>query len=487
MRKLNVTDFNLYNFRYPLGYAILALLFVTILVIASLKVPGGISPREMTAVTNSDALSLKNFSPEMIVNIPYYLLQKTSLVLFGSSILSIKLPSIIIASGTALGIVLLLNMWFRRNIAVLTSLIAFSAGPFLLAVQSGTPGILHMFWSTWILLAASKISRSSSSPSLFWIIAFFVAIGTSLYTPLSIYILVALIGAALFHPHLRHIVRHAPKIKLTIAIIATLFIISPLIYSLILSPTIALQLLGIAGNIDIVANLQTLAMQYGSFFSPENSIIMTPIYSLPIALLCGLGLYRMVTTKYTARSYIITAWILMLAVLILINPQFINVTFIPVTILAGYGIELLIRSWYKIFPLNPYARIAGLIPLVILIATLVLSSFDRFTYGYLYNPAASAIYTKDLAIFKQTVASSDADHIVVTPAEEDFYRAIIRYDDDLSGTITVASKLPTQTNSDILVTRAARSIMPNNAVIESITTNSATDQSDRLYVYSLKK
>lgn len=487
MRKLNVTDFNIYNFRYPLGYALIALLFITILVMASLKVPGGISPREMTAIANSDALSLKNFSSEMIVNIPYYLLQKTSLVLFGSSILSIKLPSIIIAAGTALGIVLLLNMWFRRNIAVLTSLIAFSAGPFLLAVQSGTPGILYIFWSTWILLAASKISRSGTKPSLFWLITLFTVVGMSLYTPLSSYILIALIGATLFHPHLRYIIRNVPKTKFSIAAIMSLLLIIPLVYSLVKNPSLVLELLGIAGNIDIMANLQTLALQYGQFFNPENSIIMTPIYSLPIVLLCGLGLYRMVTTKYTARSYIVTAWIIMLAVLVIINPQFINVTFIPVTILAGYGIELLIRSWYKIFPLNPYARVAGLIPLIILIGTLVLSSFDRFTYGYLYNPTAATVYTQDLTIFKQVAKSSKPNNVIVSPAEEDFYRAIVRYDKNLSDSITVSTRLPEQASGTTVTTRAARSSMPDTATITSIATNGLSQESDRLYLYSLKK
>ncbi len=46
---------------------------------------------------------------------------------------------------------------------------------------------------------------------------------------------------------------------------------------------------------------------------------------------------------------------------ILINPIFTSVTFVPIVLLLAAGLTSLIGYWYRLFPRNPYARVAGLI------------------------------------------------------------------------------------------------------------------------------
>lgn len=482
MSTRNIVDFSIYRWRYILGYIVLALLFIGLLAFAGLIVPGGITAREMSSVAVSDLLSIKSFSPEMIINIPYYLLQKVSIMLLGVSVLSIKLPSIILAFFAALGVILLLRTWFRRNIAILTGLIAFTAGPFLLAVQSGTPDILYILWPSWILLAASKLSRSNRL-QLLWLTVLTVGITLSLYTPLALYVLLALVSASIIHPHLRHVIRHIPRNQVLIALGIGVVLITPLLYSIAKEPHIVFQLIGVPEMVNLRENISQLAIQYGSFFNPTNSTIMTPVYSLPVVILMIVGLYQIFSTKYTASSYVITAWLVMVAVVAVINPQLVNITFIPTLILIGYGLSFIIHYWYRLFPRNPYARVAGLIPLVILITSLTLSGFDRFTYGYLYNPSSAHVFSKDIALLRKELRQYEPRSVILHVAkdEEAFYRAVVNRDRyDVIDHVTTASVV-LSASKIVVATHDA-----NDAKRERpsrILTSANSEEGDRFYVY----
>lgn len=484
MGKLHVLDFAVYRWRYSLGYIGIAVIFIALLVLAGLFIPGGISSQEMSSVVSSDIISVKNFTPEMVINLPYYLLQKSGFYFFGVSNFTIKLPTIIFASFSAFGMILLLKTWFKQNVTVLTALVAMTTGPFLLAAQAGTPGILYIFWPIWLLLAASMISRRAN-PRLFWKILFFVVIALSLYTPLSIYVLLALASSIILHPHLRHIVRNLSKLKVAGAILIALILLIPMFYGLYQQPSSALNLLGIPSSFPVLANLEQLAHQYLDFFHPTNGIIMTPVYELAAILLVILGGYRIATTKHTARSYVLVAWLILLIPVLIISPGLVNVTFVPFLLLMGYGIDFLIKSWYRLFPKNPYARVAGLIPLVIFISSLTLSGIDRFVYGYLYNPSAGAAYSQDLTLlsreFVPTIKDKEVVTLQVSRAQEDFYRAVGRYNPEWR--IQTITTQPVKSYSGILVvSHDAKSASQTNAPV-TIVTGADHDNADRFYVY----
>jgi hypothetical protein len=482
MAKLTISDLLIYRWRYALGYIAIGIACIALLVVASLYIPGGLSEREIRAVTTSNALSIKDFDPSMVINLPYYLTQKASFYLFGLSEFSIKLPTILIGFLSIVGLVLLLRTWFKQNVAILTAVIGIATGPFLLAAQSGTPGILYIFWPIWLFYTASMISRRPSLP-FFWKALFFIIAALSLYTPLSIYILLTLVSAVLLHPHLRHLVRKLSKLRVaTTLAIASVFVI-PLVYSLILQPQLFLQLLGVPDSFDIIANVKQLFDQYINVFNLSNGTIMTPVYEVASLLLVAVGIFRVTTAKYTARSYIISAWLVLLVPVLLISPQLINVTFVPFLLLMGYGVEFLIRYWYQLFPRNPYARIVGLIPIVIFITTLTLSGIDRFVYGYLYNPSSTRHASGDLTILKSELAHKDKQVVtlVVSQDEQSFYSAVRRYNP--SWNIQNVSTSPTisTTPSFTIATRSANSVMKGNPA--KILTSATTNESDRFYLY----
>jgi len=481
MVKLHVPDLFIYRWRYALGYVAIGLGCLVLLVVASLYIPGGLSEREVAAVATSNDLSIKHFSPEMAINLPYYLTQKASFYLFGLSELSIKLPTIIAGALLVVGLVLLLKIWFKRNVAVLTAIIGIAAGPFLLAAQSGSPGILYIFWPVWLFYIAAVIARRPPFP-IVWKALFFITMALSVYTPLSIYVVIALVSAALLHPHLRHTVRSLSKFRIIVTVlIASLFLI-PLFYSLYKQPSLAITLLGIPSSLDIIASLQQLFRQYLDVVHPSYGTIMTPVYEVASLMLAGVGIYRIVTAKYTAKSYILICWLVFLIPVLIVNPSLINVTFLPFLLLTGYGIDFLIRYWYRLFPRNPYARVVGLIPIVILITTLTLSGLDRFVYGYLYSPSSARQASSDLAILSSELRKNPKQPVVLLVASDElaFYNAARRYNPEWNIHDVTTTDPGKKAQLVIASHDAARQA---ETIPTAILTSPLHAQADRFYLY----
>jgi 4-amino-4-deoxy-L-arabinose transferase-like glycosyltransferase len=474
----DASKFLLYRWRYVIGYSIIGLLLVGLLIFVGLYVPGGISPEEMRAVIRTNEVALTDPATWAVPSLPFYLLQKFIFTVFGVYDFTIKLPSLIIAFFVAIGLIMLLRRWFKPNIAVLASLIAITTGQFLFVAQNGIPGVAYMFWPVAILLLGTQVTRVKKFRFL-WKILFTLAVALSLYNPLSIYPVLAIAIATVLHPHLRNIVRRLSKWKLAVCAAVFLVAITPLVYSLIRTPELGLSLLGLPTSLtlqpsvwppDILANLQTILNQYFLFWQPSNSSLMTPVFGLGSVLLIGLGLIRMIRTRDTTRSYLIITWIICLIPILIINPRFTSVVFIPAVLLLAGGLTSLIDYWYRLFPLNPYARIAGLAPLIILVTVLIGSGLDRFVYGYQYDPNTAVNFSQNLKLLPK-----DTTRLVVSDEELPFYQAVASYRPSL--------QVYSGANGDQFVaTRDAKKNYKGYEIERIITTTYAED-ADRLYIY----
>ena len=479
-----LTEYFLYRWRYILGYAGIGFIIIALLFMAGAFVPGGLTQDEMRSVVASSNinLSLKAFDPSIVINLPYHVLQRLSIDLLGVTNISIKLPSLILGTLSAFGMLLLLRMWFRRNVAVITTILILTTGQFLFLAQNGSPSIIYAFWSVWLLVSATMVARQAKMLT-FWKIAFFGAAALSLYTPLSIYILIAMFAAIVLHPHLRFLVRKLSKPRIITASIAALIITAPLIYAIIKQPSIAFALLGIPeGDPSLMANGILILRQYFDFISPTSSALMTPVYGLGSMALIVLGAFELFTTRHTARSYLIGAWILLLSPVLLLNPSFTSVTFLPLMLLMAMGVGALIGNWYRLFPRNPYARFAGLIPLSVLIGGMVFTGVDRFTYGYLYDPNTASNFTRDLVLLNNTLNEKDRGEIqiIASDKEQAFYSAVASRNKNVSVT---TAPVPSSA-ATIIFTHAQHSSQPLPSNIPyRIVADTKTNNADRFYIY----
>ena len=475
MATRDFSKYFLYRWRYVIGYSLVGVLLAGLLLFAGLYLPGGISEQEMNSVVRSASLSLTDPSSLAIANMPYYAFQAGVFALFGVSIFTIKLPSLILGLLSAIGLIMLLRRWFKPNIAVLASLIAVSTGQFLFISQLGTPSILYIFWPILLLLLGTQVTRGKKL-RLLWKTLFAITAALSLYTPLSIYPLIAIGLAILLHPHLRAAVRKLKKGR--VAFVSTLFIVlvAPLVYFIgFVSPGLGLTILGLPQQWppDFAANALVVLKQYFLFWDPSTTTVLTPVFGLGTALLILLGAYRLIRTRETTRSYLIIIWIICLTPVLIINPAFTSVTFVPSILMLAAGLMSLIGYWYRLFPLNPYARIGGLLPIMLLVVTLILTGLDRYIYGYHYSPGVAGLYSNDLRLLPK-----DTSQLVVADNERAFFEAVASFNRDF----TVVSK---PTDDSFVVTRNANRAF-KGAEVTQIITNSRSADSNRFYVYQIR-
>jgi 4-amino-4-deoxy-L-arabinose transferase-like glycosyltransferase len=471
MATFDVSQFFLYRWRYVIGYTLVGLLLAGLLVFAGLYIPGGVSPEEIRSTIRSDALSFSDPQSLAIAHLPYYLLQAGIFHFFGVYDFTIKLPSLILALISAVGLIILLRRWFKPNIAVLASLIAISTGQFLFIAQNGAPGIMYVFWPVTLLLLGTQITRGKRFRFL-WKALFAIAAALSLYTPLSIYPLIAIVLALILHPHLRAAVRRLSKVKIGFVSLLALVFLAPLAYSIYLNPQLGLTLLGAPTPWppNILDNLTILLKQYFLFWEPSTTTLMTPVFGFGSVLLLGLGLYRLIHTRDTTRSYLIIIWIICLIPVIILNPRFTSVIFVPAVLLLAAGLTSLISYWYRLFPRNPYARIAGLLPLILLVVVLIGSGLDRYIYGYHYDPNTAVNFSKDLKLIPKKTTQ-----LVVSNDELAFYQVVAKHRQNLT-----VSTLPA--GDSFVATRDAKSNYAGYTIDQIIATTYAKD-SDRLYIY----
>lgn len=483
----NISDYFLYRWRYLLGYGVIILMMVGLFAVAWLLIPGGLTVAEMNSAITSSAFSfsIDALTPASMINLPYHVLQYLSFKAFGMSDLTIKLPSLILGLFSALGILMLLRMWFKQNVAVITTVLVVTTSQFLFLAQDGTPTVLYVFWTVWILVFALMVSRQARG-ALLWKVGLFIVTALSLYTPLEIYILLALLSAVVLHPHLRYIVKQLSKGRLAFATVLGLVLLAPLAYALVKQPSLGLQLLGIPTEpLHILTNVKTLFSQYFAFLSPGGQVTITPVYGLGTWLLIVLGVVRLFTTKYTARGYITIAWSILLLPVIIVNPQYVSVTFIPVVLLMAMGVSLLITKWYRLFPRNPYARIAGLVPLAIVIGGMVFSGVDRYMYGYTHIPAVANQFSDDLTLLNKKLADKNLGTtlLVVAPGEEPFYRAVVKF----SPHVKLTSSVITFPADTLIVSRDGRISQNYQSIPNEIIANDKYKAADRFYIYTIPK
>lgn len=492
--KRRITDYLVYRFRYILGYSFITLLIASVIFGAGLLIPGGLRPAEMESAVISASLTPKEFDPSMVVDLPYHALQRLSMKLFGVTQLGIKAPSMLLAMLTAIGLVVLFHNWFRRNAAIIAIIITVSLPGFMFAAQDGTSLIYYSAISIWMLVASTFVLWHRS-PLLLWKCLAFGLAALSLYTPLGVYLILALIIMTFIHPHARFMVRRSSYLKYSAALGVFAVAISPLIYASIQDRHILLRLLGVPEHIDWMASLQAAGTNMFGFWLPATGEIIWPLYPLGFTVLMLIGIFRLFQVRHTVRSYLTWAWTLMMIPLIIINPQYAPLTLIVASLFAVRGIAYLILHWYSMFPRNPYARVAGLLPLALLVLSIGFSNINRYVYGYAYTPDVASSFSRDLALLNAEINRLDGAPatLVVTDEERDFYTTVAKYYPN----IEVSIDMPPHMKHETFVSHdayhasslqpsaplAGENIEVTQGMPERILTSSRSSDADRFYIY----
>ena len=475
--KKRTKQFFLYRHRLGLGYILLAFFFFALLSFLPTIAPGGLSQGEMDSALTSSDMGRSFITDGSVINLPYNTLQKLSLHFLGLSLFSIKLPSIIIAVFTAFFIILLLNRWFKNDVAVIGSILTTLSTAFLFLAGNGTPLIMYVFWLALILWLGSKIvGNDRVRPML--VISFFLSIALMAYTPHLLYVALAIAIAGIMHPHLRFALKQLSFWQLVLCFGIFVLAASPLIISCVVDHS-TLQTLLFMPKFNLGLFMRNIADAFAPFFSFSlvyNSIFLAPLFGLATVALIVIGVLASIGKMYTSRNTVVSLLVIYSIVISGFNSDVAISIIIPVAVLTAAGVESIIEKWYSLFPENPYAHLFGIVPMVIIISMIIGSGLSHFVFGYHYAPRVVSNFDDDLVIISNNIKKETPILINGETKNGDFYRLLSKYNG-----YTIVNKTD-DAKSEFATFKADDY---ENYTLKQIITSPKSRNSDRLYIYSL--
>lgn len=449
----SITDWFIYRRRYVLAYSLLAIIIGSLLFFHPSYIPSGISDREIQSVVSSESLSFTEM-PHNAVDLPYHILQKISISLFGISPLGVRLPSMIIAIFTAVLICMILHRWFKTNVAITGAVIILASSWFLSIARLGTPDIMIAFWSVLIIILATYYSQRIKHGHLVKA-ALGITLALSFYTPYMFYLFAAMALSVFLQPHLRYLLKETSKVGYLIAAFFLLLILAPLIWTTYNDPSTILTLLNFnAATINPIDYAKNLIQMIANTLNPgaiSSNESIFPLVGLTTGLIISMGVYRLFKDAYSIRSHLLIIWSAIILTVVCLNPTNLTPLFVPAMLILAIGLNLVLLYWYQLFPRNPYARIFGLLPIALLIFSIISLEYNRYFNTMFYSVESAKVFQPDV-FMAQVALKNIKEGKPITIVVENKYEAI--YDiiaKTRPGTTVESTKFNFKTTDSIMI------------------------------------
>jgi hypothetical protein len=386
--KSGFTKSALYRYRHVIGFVLVGFLIYVFVAFGFARNPIGLSELELHSLALSGSFTF----PDSYINLPYHFLQSLSIYFFGSSVFGIRLISVLLAMATGGLVVASIKNLLRSNVAIVAGLIVISSSFFLNYARLGAPMIMSMFLLSLAIFAISKYLTSQKHRTCWILITVFATI-TGVYSPLGIYLLLALIIISFFHPKVRLLIKRLKVWQTALASAIAIGLLPPLVFAVARQPELLKILFGVDALVfqppELWHNLQALIMPWGI----DSFGLATPFFSIVEIALVVVGAVALIRQFWSARSQLFLGLGLLAFVVSVFDITNAYILFIPYVFLLSFGIQAIIDKWYRLFPINPFARAFGLLPIGILVCGLIFSNFAHFNASGYYDP--NVIYARD--------------------------------------------------------------------------------------------
>ena len=478
MKKRTPTSLFLYRYRFHVGFILLALAYIALLFGLPLLTPNGLSESEMASAAHSYDLQPDSVLKGDIVNLPYRALQKLSIMLFGLNVYSVKLPSIVIGLILGLLLILLLNRWFKTNVALLASILAILSASFLFLAGSGTPLIMLVFWPTLLLWLGSKI-QGVTKPKPLYCFVFAFALLASIFTPHLIYLAAFIVLFALLHPHLRFTIKTLPTVPLILTLFIILMGLAALVVAAFVNPAIIPELLLAPGLTfgGFIENVKVAFLPLFSWNTTLESQFLSPFVGLASIALAAIGLLSTTKGFFASRNSIASCLIVFTIFLAGLNPESAILILLPLSILIAHGLRYILDKWYTLFPDNPYARISGVLPIGAFMGIMIYGGITHFLYGYRYVPMVADEFNNDVTLIQENLTQGETLYVIDDKISYNFLKILQE-----SHTFTVENQIPAPDQLPTKYATLGHQNIPGE--LNTIITSPKSDNSDRIYMYT---
>lgn len=388
MKKINRW---LVNYWKPaLGFSV-GLAFVIMLYIFQINsLTGGFSKIERTYIASTSSFG-QIFSETVFM--PHKLLSLGANAISENSNYA-RFPSAIIMIFMIICFYVLMERWYTRRIALLSTLLFATSSWTLTIGRQALPTVLYFSWLPILALLYWTTSKSKNYLSIFlWVLSLTLAF----YVPGLLWFVVVL--AASQRQRLRRILVQTPRWQTVLCLLLFIILTIPFIYSAVQSPLLVLQSLGLPSKLSQITGFPSRLLDIFSqifVYSSGNPVFHIghlPYLDVSTILLFIIGLYRL---RYSsARKMMNWSGLITIGWLIGVGSSAVNIAiFIPlIYVFAGSGISFLLVQWFRVFPKNPIARIFATSAMTIVVLLISFYHLSRYYIAWPLNPATKSVFS----------------------------------------------------------------------------------------------
>lgn len=389
-----IQDSFLYHWRYKIAYSVLLILSLLTLTYRLGTLVPGVSASENAHI---QTVTLSNIIDHPI-NAPYRVVQWASLKYMGQSAIAVRLPSIGFGLLTIIALYVALRRIHSERSALIGALLLTTSSFFLPYARQGTANITLAAGLTLTFAVMAWVYVAKRSPLGLVVLAASAAF--ALYIPLGLVWLV--IGTLMAPIALRNdLLWQVQKRHFILPPLIFLALVAPLIYAGFQHPIVLVK------DMFLWPDQLPTIMQFGKFIgqallglfwiSPRASefhLGHLPFLDVFTVIMMFLGILHLIANRKLKRiRFIVASTVISLVVIGLTQSASAFVLLVPIVYMcAGMGVSRLFREWNNVFPRNPFARAAAIIPMTLIIGFVMLYHLKYTFVAWPKNPETKSLY-----------------------------------------------------------------------------------------------
>ena len=236
-RKRAIQDSWLYRHRYPIAGVVLALIAAFMVSYRFWDVPTGLSQAEIESAATTVELYGNNpilhptSHTALLANLPWHVAQWLSVKLLGLSVMSLRLPAVLLTLMSVALLIFLIRRLIRPSMAMMAGLLLVSSSFMITIARSGTPAAMVTLLLILLLICAYYVLSATGARRRVAVVGLTVTSGLMCYMSGGVYILLMLLLVAVLHPQTRLIIRRGCRL-IPLIIVGMVMITLPLIITL---------------------------------------------------------------------------------------------------------------------------------------------------------------------------------------------------------------------------------------------------------------
>lgn len=356
-----------------------------------------IIPGQFASIEYDYSSQNQNFSSigENPLSLPHKL-ATYSVTKFSHSIRAVRAVSIVFYGLCVVALYRILKRWHSDKIALFATVMFATNSTTLATGRLATPLVLIFGWSIVVSLLLWLQHGNSYKVAPF---ALLVISAILLYLPGAPYFFVLLF--ILFGSKLIVTVKTLKKSTVNIAIIASLFVLAPLVLGFIGDINILKQWFLLPPKLNITDILNNILQVPSAFIyrSPINPILNTG--RLPVLDVAGGGLLLIGLYAYQKNIKLERTRIMVLTALFGTIIGALGEVAIAIILLLPFaysvvaaGISYVLDEWYAVFPKNPFAKSFGLLLVTFVVLMSVYYQITRFLVVWPQTPETRSVYSQ---------------------------------------------------------------------------------------------